>query len=88
MRPIDADALITAVIKKAIDDAFLNGNTDMHKLLISIVAHQPTVDAVPVIRCRDCKHYAGDGMYCSWNMIARPDGYCFHANEGPVYSDD
>ena len=88
MRPIDADALITAVIKKAIDDAFLNGNPDMHKLLISIVAHQPTVDAVPVIRCRDCKHYAGDGMYCSWNMIARPDGYCFHANDGPVYSDD
>ena len=88
MRPIDADALITAVIKKAIDDAFLSGNTDMHKLLISIVAHQPTLDAVPVIRCRDCKHYAGDGMYCSWNMIARPDGYCFHANDGPVYSDD
>ncbi len=87
MRPIDADALITAVIKKAIDDAFLNGNTDMHKLLIQVVAHQPTVDAVQVIRCRDCKHYAGDGMYCSWNMIARPDGYCFHANEGPVYSD-
>ena len=41
-----------------------------------------------ITHCRDCKHYAGDGMYCSWNMIARPDGYCFHANEGPVYSDD
>ena len=88
MRPIDADALITAVIKKAIDDAFLNGDTDMHRLLIQVIAHQPTIDAVPVTRCRDCKHYAGDGMYCSWNMIARPDGYCFHANEGPVYSDD
>lgn len=43
-RLIDADALITAVFKKAIDDALFGGNTDMHKLLISIVAHQPTVD--------------------------------------------
>ena len=49
MRPIDADALITAVIKKAIDDAFLSGNTDMHRLLIQVISHQPTVDAVPVI---------------------------------------
>lgn len=47
-RLIDADALITAVFKKAMDDAFLNGNTDMHKLLISVVAHQPTVDAIPI----------------------------------------
>lgn len=55
-RLIDADALTTAVLKKALDDAFLNGNTDMHRLLISVVAHQPTVDAVPVIRCKDCKY--------------------------------
>lgn len=47
-RLIDADALITAVLKKAFDDAFLNGNTDMHRLLIQVIAHQPTIDAEPV----------------------------------------
>ena len=47
VRPIDANALITAVLKKAIDDAFLNGNTDMHRLLVQVVAQQPTIDAVP-----------------------------------------
>lgn len=47
-RLIDADALTIAVFKKAIDDAFLNGNTDMHRLLIQVIAHQPTVDAEPV----------------------------------------
>jgi len=88
MRLIDADVLITAVIKKAIDDAFLNGNTDMHRLLIQVIAHQPTVDAVPVIRCRYCENYAGEGMYCAWNMIARSDGYCFHVNEKSEYADD
>ena len=48
MRLIDADALISSVLKKAIDDAFLNGNTDMHRLLIQVIAHQPTIDAEPV----------------------------------------
>ena len=52
------------------------------------VKNMPTVDAVPVIRCRYCESYAGDGMYCAWNMIAKPDGYCHHANEEPVYADD
>lgn len=47
-RLIDADALISSVLKKAIDDAFLNGNTDMHRLLIQVIAHQPTIDAEPV----------------------------------------
>ena len=47
-RLIDADALITAVLKKAFDDMFLNGNTDMHRLLIQVIAHQPTIDAEPV----------------------------------------
>lgn len=47
-RLIDADELTMAVFKKAIDDVFMGGNTDMHKLLISIVAHQPTIDAMPV----------------------------------------
>lgn len=57
MRLIDADALTIQVLKKAMDDAFLNGNTDMHRLLIQVIAHQPTIDAVPVIRCKDCKHF-------------------------------
>ena len=45
-------------------------------------------DIVPVIRCRDCKNYSGEGMYCSWNMIASAEGFCFHANEKPEYADD
>lgn len=43
---------------------------------------------VKVVNCKDCKNYAGDGMYCGWNMIAKPDGYCHHANEDSEYSDD
>ena len=47
-RLIDADALITAVLKNAIDYAVVFGNADMHRLLVRVIAHQPTVDAEPV----------------------------------------
>lgn len=54
MRLIDADALMYAV----------DGNpltTDSLKEYVrSTVKAQPTVDAVPVIRCKDCKYYEDD----------------------------
>lgn len=44
----------------------------------------PTIDAVPVVRCKDCKYYKtesgecpannGDDPYYSW--IPKPDWYC------------
>lgn len=45
--------------------------------------HEPTKLhwGVPVVRCRDCKHYTDDEMeyyhYCgSWCEQVTPDGYC------------
>jgi len=35
---------------------------DRQKLFDEIVDQQKAVEAVPVIRCKDCKHY--DGYYC------------------------
>lgn len=57
MRLIDADALTIDLFKKAMDDAFLTGNADMHRLLIQVIAHYPTIDAVPIIRCKDCRFW-------------------------------
>ena len=47
-RLIDADALITAVLKNAIDYAVMFGDSEMHRLLVQVIAHQPTIDAEPV----------------------------------------
>ena len=58
-RLINADALITAVLKNAIDYAVVFGDSEMHRLLVQVIAHQPTIDAVPVIRCKDCR-FCGD----------------------------
>ena len=33
-----------------------------------------------IIRCKDCKHFVGEGMYCSCDIIVQFDHfYCYHA---------
>lgn len=39
---------------------------------------QPTVDAVEV-RCKDCRWYAGEGMYCTNNILTQFDHFfCYY----------
>lgn len=63
MRLIDADELA----KKWTIESPEPYNTDAVEVLDSI-REAPTVDAVPVVRCNDCKHL------CVWN---RKDMYAF-----------
>ena len=49
----------------------------------------PPVDAVPVIRCRDCKHtYYSDnfGITAPWLMCKRHIGNCYRVNENDFCS--
>ena len=52
--------------------------------LLGLIEKAPTVDAVPVVRCKDCKHSRetadGRGLFCSvwgrgWHWV-QPDGFC------------
>ena len=73
MRLIDADAL-----KKH----YAWWDDDRQKLFDSIVDSQPTVDAVPVIRCKDCKHWQKSVInyneyVCYWGgYVKQEDDYC------------
>ena len=89
MRLIDAD-------KMAVDEseAYMSAQvqiTDDLKWLVNFAAHSkiqrliadtPTVDAVPVVRCRDCKHSYEDlgGLCCSYGPCVDchvpPDFWC------------
>ena len=69
MRLIDADALMEKYHKTSVWDSWVEINS------------APTVDAVPVVRCKDCIWYAeketGEG-WCS-EVMARPmphNGFC------------
>jgi hypothetical protein len=37
------------------------------KTIIKGLKTEPTVDAVEVVRCKDCKHYDKDALWCNIN---------------------
>lgn len=66
MRLIDADALINDILTdygcdpKYIADETIDGlkpYTD--QLILERIGLQPTIDALPVVRCKDCKWFGG-----------------------------
>ena len=60
MRLIDADALgVGRCSKDVLPAAYCAGWNG----LIELIENAPTVDAVPVVRCKDCKHRS-DRLYC------------------------
>ena len=87
MRPIDADAL-----KDAMYTETMLKDTDMqrwdsgcwirYKLFENVLKEQPTIDAVPVIRCKDCKHkneYGYCTVYPSFHHLTADMDYCSDA---------
>lgn len=50
MRPIDADALIQDFDRRGWDG------------VQTVVDMMPTIDAAPIVRCKDCKHRVERGM--------------------------
>lgn len=37
----------------------------------------PAVDAVPVVRCKDCKGFNADDKFCiAWEAFVRADDFC------------
>lgn len=66
MRLIDADALC-------------EGKVDNDPTVIEAKCAQ-TIDAVPVVRCKDCEHYLSKSAFCGHSHGIRcdvaPDWYC------------
>jgi hypothetical protein len=79
MRLIDADALKNALIEctpYAIDPVYRNTNSNIDMFTaMEILDELPTIDAMPVVRCKDCKHYNTIG--CSKGF-----GWCENADRG------
>ena len=83
MRLINADVLKQHIDKlPALPDGNFAGN---HSALKALINMQPTVDAVPVVRCRDCEHKDRESGLChgrGWPMPLVPDdGFCDKGKE-------
>ena len=71
MRLIDAYSA-----KEALECTLVGDEASMAERVID---SQPTVDAVPVVRCRECKHYDGKWMCKIFGVPSRkPDDFCSH----------
>ena len=86
MRLIDADALKKFMEHMLCTDKEPTKERYTCDVVCCVIDGAPTVDAVPVIRCKDCKHYKYrmcelignimDGYYHGTFDVKRPDDFC------------
>ena len=79
-RLIDVNAVIKKIDEYYHDSPFPHpGTTWLRGLELAVVLllNAPTVDAVEVVRCKDCKWYENGKSY---------DAYCNHPTDGMNYS--
>ena len=84
MRLIDADDLVAKIMMDAPD--FLDGGSSITKAFIMAMVRTkiatPTIDAVPIVRCKDCKHRDPEDGRCDsghgirWNLPRPDDWFC------------
>jgi len=75
MRLIDIDALENRLYES-------QANNTVKNVMYKMIRTAPTVDAVPVVRCRECKYYdmidRDDVVKAClyWKSFMSKDGYC------------
>lgn len=78
MRPIDADAFLKDILTAGIGKTIIEySESDIGYM----IRKRPTIDAVEVVRCRECKHMIPQShtRYCTvWNAVngMGDDGFC------------
>lgn len=84
MRLIDADDLTMQILIMMVDKGILFGNqiikNSKEGFAAAMVAQAQTVDAVPVIRCGDCKHSKpidSEWLECQHDKrVMKKNGFC------------
>lgn len=81
MRLINADALKEVICDNVypVTDYFNSRDYGMFWTggIEKAINEAPTIDAVEVIRCKDCKHFDGSyPMCCRFEEDVKPDDYC------------
>lgn len=77
-RLIDADNLDFTFDRRCFsegDTQYVRGADDA----IGVVNNAPTIDAVPVVRCRECKYWLGEhvcDLDCNHETHTGPDDFC------------
>lgn len=51
------------------------------------ISHEYDIDAVQVVKCKDCKYCNGEYEYCYIDIFVKPDGYCSYGEKTEVNDD-
>ena len=73
MRPIDADEL------KELRNRYICGEIEFDGDEYDLIDKCPTIDAVPVVRCKDCKYNIGTKKCLnpdSFFIVPKDDDFC------------
>ena len=73
MRLIDADALMKTMRENSEGNEGWYGDT---WAFMRDVENAPTIDAVPVVRCRDCRWWDKEREQCGITPSSSPYGHC------------
>ena len=78
MRLIDADALREKHCEGCSDDVRESCKTDPVCASLMWVVEEPTIDAVEVVRCKDCKWYSSGlcNLYIGFTPSMKPKDFC------------
>ncbi len=76
MRLIDVDALCDEI--ESVD--YFGKDPEVERIC-GLIQKAKWIDAVPAIRCNDCRFFLENWRCVTWHMFVRPDGYCFRAIE-------
>ena len=85
MRIIDADALgVGRCSKDILPDAYCAGWNG----LIELIEKAPTIDAVPVVRCRECKHRSTEDCPMYFHSSYWHEGYEEYVDDDTDHTED
>lgn len=83
MRLIDAEKLLKKFSDGESDTKY---EKDVNQVVRYIIKHSQTIDAVPVIRCYQCRASeptdTSNTVFCkAWGRIVFKDGFCSYADK-------
>ena len=73
MRLIDADKAVEQINEWLDQTGAIPLNTSYHFELLGCIEDCPTIDAMPVVRCKDCKQYNTNGCSKEFGWCERMD---------------
>ena len=87
----ESSTIAEIVIKNTGHTQYLTVMADRQNEILDMISEMPTIDAVPVVRCKDCRYSGFDPEYgkrwcerCWGSMLVQDDDFCSYGEKREV----